>query len=87
MRQINQLHLRNTEAATLRLGLSLVSLTIIRCRCLLAFRTLLMKRLPIFLAYHTDTNILTDRCASTRGEDPNKQRSPHKTIGERAECV
>lgn len=35
--------------------------TIIRWRWFLAFRTLLMKRRPIFLAYHTDTNILPVR--------------------------
>uniref|UniRef100_A0A0E9USY2 Uncharacterized protein n=1 Tax=Anguilla anguilla TaxID=7936 RepID=A0A0E9USY2_ANGAN len=33
--------------------------TSILCLCFFAFLTLLMKRRPIFFAYHTDTNILT----------------------------
>lgn len=33
--------------------------TILWCRYLLVFCTFLRKRLPIFLAYHTDMNILS----------------------------
>lgn len=39
--------------------------TMIRWRCFFAFRTLLIKRRPIFLAYHTDTNILPERWTPT----------------------